>query len=126
MRVNLQSTFPLTHEHTLWILHNYGWTSEEKKTLFNEHSLESLYVPVGNEIRRCWGLGDVSYPLPRHYMRRFNVGSPNDMVCLILQHFLCQIKQQEFNIALFVSEIHQNWRSRGKDPVTMKELPKRV
>jgi hypothetical protein len=56
-------------------------------------------------------------------MRRFGLGSPDDMVCLIIQNFLCQLRQEEFHLARFVAEFQRIWRSKGRDPVTLQLIP---
>lgn len=126
MPVDLSHSFPLTHEHALWVLHHAPWDVYTKKQLFDVSSLESLFQPLGSHLKRVWFLENQSFPLPRHYMRRFGIGAADDMVCLVIQNFLCQIRQEEFNIALFVSACQRVWRSQGKDPVTLQKLPPRI
>jgi hypothetical protein len=123
MSVDLQYTFPLTHENALWELHHAQWEEVHKKQLYTQSTLESLYHPLGDHLKRVWYLNERSYPLPRHYMRRFGIGSSNDMICLIIQNFLCQLRQEEFHLARFVAEFQQFWRSHGRDPVTLQKLP---
>jgi hypothetical protein len=123
MSADFQHTFPITHENALHCLHHADWNRETKFQLFNVSTLETLHRPLGDTLKRVWFLYDKSFPLPRHYMRRFGLGSPDDMVCLIIQNFLCQIRQEEFHLARFVSEFQRFWREKGRDPVTLQLLP---
>lgn len=126
MPVDFSRTFPLTHENALWVLHHAAWTSDEKFQLYNIYTLENLFHPLGDKLLIAWHLGDRSYPLPRHYMKRFGLGSSSDMICLIVQHFLCQLRQEEFHLAKFVDEFQRIWRGKGRDPVTLQKLPPRI
>jgi hypothetical protein len=124
MPVDFQHTFPLSHENALWCLHHAPWNQETKQQLYNISTLESLHRPLGDHLKRVWYLADRSYPLPRHYMKRFGLGSPDDMICLVIQHFLCQLRQEEFHLARFVAEFQRFWRDKGKDPVTLQDIPR--
>ena len=123
MPVDFTHTFPLSHENALFCLHHARWDEYSKKQLYKQSTLESLHRPLGDHLKRVWYLTDMSFPLPRHYMRRFGLGSPDDIVCLIIQNFLCELRQEEFHIARFVATCQNFWWERGKDPVTLKHLP---
>lgn len=123
MPVDLSHSFPLTHENTLWVLHHAPWPPEMKHELYNVSTLQSLFHPLGDHLRRVWFLEEKSYPLPRHYMRRFGLGAADDMICLIIQNFLCQLHQEQFDLAKFVDTFQRIWRERGCDPVTLQKLP---
>jgi hypothetical protein len=126
MSVDFQHTFPLTHENALWCLHHAPWNNGTKHQLYKISTLQTLHRPLGDHLKRVWYLGDRSYPLPRHYMRRFGLGSADDIVCLIIQNFLCQLRQEDFHMTRFVSTCQNFWRERGKDPVTLQDLPPRL
>lgn len=123
MSVDFSHTFPLTHENALWCLHHATWPDVMKRELYSISTLKSLHRPLGDHLKRAWYLEEKSFPLPRHYMRRFGLGSSDDIVCLIIQNFLCQLRQEEFHMARFVSVCQNFWRGQGRDPVTLQKVP---
>jgi hypothetical protein len=125
MPVNFMYSFPMSHEQAVFILKDAPWSPSEKRWV-SENSLQALYHPLGDEIVKYWRLNDRSYPLPRHYMKRFSLGDPGDMSCLIILDFLCWLRKEEFNLAGYVEEFRRLWFAKGIDPLTLEKIPRRI
>jgi hypothetical protein len=123
MPVNFMYSFPLSHEQAVFILEDAPWSPAEKRWV-QEGCLQSLYHPLGDEICKYWRLGDQTYPLPRHYMKRFLLGDSGDMSCLIILDFLAKLRNEKFNLAGYVHEFRRQWHSRGIDPLTLEKIRK--
>lgn len=123
MPVDMRNSFPLTHEHAVEHMLKAQWTLAEKRWI-EERSLATLFHPIGKPMRDYWHLEERSYPLPRHYMRRFALGDGGDMSALIILNWLALMRGEEFNLAGYVHEFRRQWLVKGIDPVTLEKIPR--
>lgn len=123
MPVNFLYTFPLTHEHAVNVLETAAFSPKEKQFM-EEGSLQTLYHPLGSPIREHWRLEEKSYPLPRHYMKRFALGDAGNMSSLIILDYLARLRGEPFNLAGYVQAFRQQWFEKGIDPLTLEKIPK--
>jgi hypothetical protein len=121
MPVNFMYSFPLKHEQAVETLESAPWSPAERGWLEN-NQLSVVYHPLSGEMIRHWHLDDKTYPLPRHYMRRFSLGDAGDMACLIVLNLLANIRQEEFNMEGYVNEFRRVWFARGIDPLTLEKI----
>ncbi len=123
MPANFLYSFPLSHEQAVKILFDAPWSPQERNAI-TQSNLPQLFDPLGGRIREHWYLGDKSYPLPRHYMRRFGLGDDGDMSSLIILDFLAHLHSEKFNLSGYVEEFRRQWIVKGIDPVTLEKIPK--
>lgn len=120
MPLEIRNTFPLSHEQAVSILINAEWSPSEQKFLDERH-LTTLHKPVGDVLIKWWFLDQKSYPLPRSYMRRFALGSADDMTALIIKYWICFMRDEKFDLAQEVHSLRQTWINQGIDPVTLEK-----
>lgn len=123
MPVDLLHTFPLTHGQAVDILLDAPWTPQEQKWI-EMRSLVTLFHPVGDNLRKHWWMDDKSFPLPRHYMKQYNLGDPGDMVALIILDWLARLREEQFSMSAYVNEFRRQKLSQGIDPLTLEKIPR--
>lgn len=123
MPVNFLYTFPLSHEQAVEILLSAPFSPKEKQFM-EEGSLQTLFQPLGAHMREHWRMGDKTYPLPRHYMRRFALGDAGDMSSLIILDYLAKLHGKDFPLSSYVQAFRKQWFDKGIDPLTLEKIPK--
>lgn len=122
MPLDLKKTFPLTHENAVGILRDAPWTDREK-TFLAKYSLATTIKPLGEQLRRYWYLDEESSILGRHYRERFNLGYGEDMAAMVLEHWFCTMRMENFNSNRFAQSLRQEWLVKGIDPITLRKIP---
>jgi hypothetical protein len=121
MPLNLRETFPFTHEQAVATLYEADWSQREKETLLNA-GVNTLHNGIGNSLRTAWGLKDPTYPLSKHYRKRFGLGHADDMSQLILRNFVALMRGESFSMECEVSWLKKHWLDQGVNPLTLERI----
>jgi hypothetical protein len=121
MTLNIKETFPLTHEQAVKTLTEADWSIEEVEVLL-KFSPVDLHNGVGAILRESWYLQEISFPLNRHYRRRFGLGHADDMCRLILAEFLATLRKESFVLKQEAEMLRDHWLNQGMDPLTLSRI----
>jgi hypothetical protein len=124
MPLNIRETFPLTHEQAVTILVEANWSPPERVVLCRSSATE-LHNGAGLALRENWYLTDKTFPLSRHYQRRFGLGHADDMSRLILSDFVARLRKQSYNVEQEACVLRKHWTDQGVDPLTLERSPMR-
>lgn len=121
MPLNLRETFPFSHEQAVSLLTTADWSERELEYIATAGA-GGLHAGFGAVVRNHWGLHDRTYPLSGHYRNRFGLGHADDMSHLILQNFVCWVRQERFSLEVEVSWLKKHWLDQGVDPLTLERM----